>query len=411
MLLLVVALVATLAATAPGPAQAADDKGLANGVIAFPQRDHPGIKMLWFDRDWHYLGQKAANGGGYSVWLQPGSYHLQFVDQRPSYDLKKYAPTDISVTVRPRDITTKNVRMQPGAAITGVARAGGKALRGATIYAARTDERSFPTVADKKGRFAVGGLPEGRYCLFTFDKAKRWVDKCTWVGAVQAGKARNQDVVLRKPAGNLTVYLFTPNGRMRSRAAVTVTSKQTGQWWTATARDGTAVFRGLHPGGYTLRFTGAGVWLPRTASVQRATVRSGAMAFGRFEITQRGGWVTGTIVDGGDTITPMVGAQVWLFDRDDRLVASAVSGPDGAFTLQGQLTTQAGMTLVAAPKADGGGWMQGALWCRFDQSAARSVDLVTGQETWVGNVSLPRWTGSDQAPQCLPSGRTGRHSR
>ena len=51
--------------------------------------------------DWNYIGQKAANGGGYSLSLPPGTYHLQFVDQRPSYDVTRYAPTDVKVTVRP----------------------------------------------------------------------------------------------------------------------------------------------------------------------------------------------------------------------------------------------------------------------------------------------------------------------
>src|SRR4051812_40919774 len=100
-LLLALALLAAFLVTgAAQPAGAADDKGLANGAIRFPHGDRPAVKMLWFDGSWNYLGQKRANGDSYSVWLEPGTYHLQFVDQRPAYDVEKYAPTDIEVTVR-----------------------------------------------------------------------------------------------------------------------------------------------------------------------------------------------------------------------------------------------------------------------------------------------------------------------
>src|SRR3954470_5219304 len=82
-----------------GSAGAASDKGLANGNIGCSGAC-PQMKMLWFDQNWKYLGAKKVNGGGYSIWLSPGTYHLQFVDQRPAYDISKFAPTDIKVTVR-----------------------------------------------------------------------------------------------------------------------------------------------------------------------------------------------------------------------------------------------------------------------------------------------------------------------
>jgi len=206
----------------------------------------------------------------------------------------------------------------------------------------------------------------------------------------------------------MTVYLFTPDGRLRSTTPVTITSNQSGQWWTATARDGTAVFKGLYPGAYTLKFDGAGVWFARTGAVQRASVKPGQMAFGKFDITTRGGWVTGNVVDGGDPDVTMAGAQVRLFDRAGQLVASSVSDADGLFSLTGQLASQEGMTVVVGPKANSGGWMQGGMWCKFSEGSLEPVGITTGEETYVGDVELQRSTDKDQPEQCLANARAGR---
>ncbi len=408
LLALVVALLAALLATAPGPvAQAADSQGLVNGAIKFPQHDKPALKMLWFDRNWSYLGQRGLGKvDGYSLWLAPGTYHLQFVDQRPAYDVTKYAPTDIQVTVRANDITTKTVTMWKGAAITGTARAGGKPLGGARLVAANKTEQSFSTTANSQGQFAIGGLPQGQYSVFTYDKRKEWVGKSAWAGAVKPGQGKNLSIELTKRAGSMTVYLFTPSGRLRATTPVTVTSKQSGQWWTATARNGTAVFKGLYPGAYTLKFDGSGVWFARTGPVLRASVKSGQMAFGKFDITQRGGWVTGNLVDRGApdiTLEPPYtgarGAQLVLFDQDGKEIASAYSGADGSFTITGQLATQSGLTIVVNPGIDSAGYMRGEGYCQFDSADFSGFALATGEETYVGDLSVPR-TPDQKDPAC-----------
>jgi hypothetical protein len=402
-LVLVVALLAALVVTGSGPAaQAADDQGLVNGAIRFPQHDKPGLKMLWFDRNWGYVGQRSLGRvDGYSIWLKPGTYHLQFVDQRPAYDVTKYAPTDIQVTVRADDITTKSVTLRAGAAITGTARAGGKALGGARLVAANRAEQSFATTANKKGQFAIGGLPQGQYSVFTYDKRKTWVGKSAWAGAVTPGQVKNLAIRLTKKAGSMTVYLFTPQGRLRARTSVTVTSKQSGQWWTATARNGTAVFKGLYPGRYTLKFDGAGVWFARTGNVQRATVKPARIAFGKFDITTRGGWVTGTAVDGDDATFPMSGVKVALWNSDGSQVASTTSDAEGRFKLQGQLATQSGLAVVVTPRDGDDSWMQGAEWCMFTSGTASPFSLTTGERTEVGEILLPRSTVAEQPERCL----------
>ncbi len=321
-LTLVVALLVTLVSTAGTTAQARAVKQRVYGAINCPKvAKCPNIKMLWFDRNWQYLGTQRANGGGYSLRLPAGSYHLQFVDQRPSWDTSKYAPTDIAVRVRSHTVS-KSVAMKPGAAITGVARAGGKPLRGARVVAANKSEQSFTTTANKKGQFAVGGLPAGKYCLFTYDKARKYVDKCTWAGGVNFGQVKDQPVTLAKKAGNLTVFLDVQGGGNAPASTVTVTSRTTGQWWTAKARRGKAVLRGLYPGRYTIKYDGAGVWFTQSGAVHSGKVRPARMAFGDFTLTERGGWITGSLVDASAPTYALQpqgtqpGALVMLFAQD-----------------------------------------------------------------------------------------------
>lgn len=402
LLALVVVLVTALAGLA-APAQATDGKGLVNGSISCPKLSRcPGIKLLWFDKDWNYIGQrKLGSPRSYSLTLPAGTYHLQFVDQRPSYDVTKFAPTDVQVTVHANDLTTRNVTMQKGAAITGTAVNGkGRPLKEATIVAANTSEQSFSSVANKKGQFAVGGLPANKYSVFTYDKAKTWVGKSSWVGGLGPGQMKNVRVKLPTRAGELTVYLFAPNGLLTKKATLTVTSKQTGQWWTDTSSNGTFVFKGLYPGGYNAKFDGAGVWFAATGPVKDATVKSNKPAFGKFRVTKRGGWITGSVVDGGApsyVLQPPFqgakGATVTLYDAAGDQIATAYSDADGTFTLDGQLATQSGLVIDVQPTEQSGGYMVGELWCHFESDsfpAAGSYDLTAGQETFVGDLPLPR---------------------
>lgn len=405
-LLVVVALLAALVVTGPGPAaQARADKGLANGSITCPKLAKcPGMKVLWFDAGWNYLGQrKLGSPRSYSLTLSPGTYYLQFVDQRPAYDVTKFAPTDVRVTVRANDLSTRNVTMTAGAAITGRAVNGkGRALKGATLVAANRGQQSFSTIADDRGRFAVGGLPQSQYSVFTFDKARTWVGKSTWAGAVKPGQIKNVPVRLTTRAGELTVYLFTPNGLLSRKATLTVTSKQTGQWWTDTSSNGTFVFKGLYPGGYTAKFDGAGVWFAAEGAVKNATVRSNRPAFGKFRVTKRGGWLTGTVVDGGDptfVLTPPYegakGAKVTLYNAAGDPIATGFSNADGNFKVEGQIATQTGLVIDVQPTEQSGGYMIGERWCHFEQAsfpAEGSYDVTAGQETFVGDLALPRTT-------------------
>ncbi|WP_395690994.1 hypothetical protein [Nocardioides sp.] len=401
---------------APAQAQAVT-KQRVYGSLIFPNHDAPHVKMMWFDSGWGYLGQGWANGGGYSVKLAPGTYHLQFIDQRASWDTKKYAPTDVTVRVGDRAVA-RNVTMRRGASITGTATGGGRPLAGARVVAANQSNQSFATTANSKGQFAVGGLPAGKYCLFTYDRKKQYVGKCTWAGGLNYAQSRNVNVALKQRAGNLTVFVDTAAGASAPSAALTVTSAVTGQWWTATVKGGKAVFTGVYPGRYRFKYDGAGVWLPATGTVRNGNVRAGAMAFGDVRLTKRGGWVTGSLVDGGPTgqgstyaLTPPYtgahGASVSLYSASGIKLASGYSDKDGNFTLQGQMTTQTNLTLVVQPTTESGGYMMGEGYCLFKQvkfsaepDSAAPIGVTTGQETFLGELPVPR--AADQSnPKCI----------
>jgi hypothetical protein len=412
-LLAVLALLTSLllVATPTGSASADTDKGLVTGVLKFPGTGkRPPVKMLWFTKDWGYLGQKKAGAGSYALNLVPGTYWLQFVDQRASYRTDKFAPTDVKVTVRAGEPTIHNVTMQRGAFITGTVRTGnGKLAKGARVAAARTlrsgQNQSYETTANKKGQFAIGGLPSASkkegWSVFSWDKKKRWVGRSEYVGAIKVAQGKDVGVRLRQRAGDLRVLLYTSGGSLTGRSTVTVTSTRTGQWWSAKATGGTAVFRGLYPGTYTMKFDGTGNWLPSTAKVQGAQVRPGNVVIGKFKVTRRGAWITGQAVDASAPAYPLASSQVQLYDAYGTKIDETTSAADGTFTLDGQLYTQQGMTVVVNPWPERGGYVQTTGYCQFQSTSRPSISVTQGKETALGAVGVTRMpVDPTVSPQC-----------
>ncbi|MCL8024165.1 MSCRAMM family protein [Nocardioides bruguierae] len=316
------------------------------GVVRNP--DGVAIVMRWFTRDWTQIGVRRVRNDVYSLRLAPGVYHLQFSDKRPSYNTKKYAPTDVTVRVRKRTLQ-RNVRMVRGASVTGVVRnRHGKALASARVVAADAAENSFTTTADKRGRFAVTGLPRGSYSLFTWDRSKTWVARSTYVADLAVGEVRDVPLTLGTKAGKLLVDLRAGGEPISSRVTVTVVSRTTGQWWTVNARHGTANLAGLFPGRYTLIAPGYENYLPRTGAVEGGTVRAGRADLASvFRWTKQGGRVRGRVVssDGRD---PMPESIVRLLDSNGAVLDEVRTGSDGTFLVGRQLRTQK-VTLQVIP--------------------------------------------------------------
>ena len=304
-----------------GPPSSADaaTTGHVRGGIYGTHGSTPKVVMQWFTKDWAYLGKRTQSNGSYSLSLTPGTYWIQFVDQRPAYDVTKSAPANIKVTVRAAHTTTKNVTMRPGAAITGTVSAGGKAAKGARVVAANASEQSFDVKANNRGQFALGGLPAGSYSVFTYDRSKRYVAKSLWVPGLKAGKPQNVAIKLNQTAGRLLVDLYAGSEPVHTKATVTVVNKANGQFWSAKARHGSVSFQGLYPGRYKIVVPGVGNYFGSTGSVKGGNVRPGKVAFGSYRLTQRGAWVTGTLVDGANDAYPLKDAQVLLKDEDGRI--------------------------------------------------------------------------------------------
>jgi hypothetical protein len=403
--LLLTAFVAT-----PPPVDAAGSTGVAYGTIKFPQRDKPGMRVLWFTKDWTYLGAKTAAGGTYSLNLQPGSYHLQFVDQRPTYKTEKYAPTDIAVTVDAGTGTRKNVTMKRGAFITGTVKTHGKNAKQARVVAANQSETSFQTTANDKGQFAIGGLPEGKYSVFTYDHRNAYVGKSTYAGKLTPGKSANLQINLTTRAGSLRVNMFTSANGVKKQVSgnpvVTAVSTATGQFWSEKVKSGSVVFQGLYPGKYTLVANGYGVWFGKTGAVSGPAVKAGKPQFGSFTYTKRGGWVSGDLVDGGNPDYPLKkpfpsapGAKIDLYSSGGALLASGYANDNGHFTVQGQISTISDATLVVTPGVDSAGYMNGEGYCQFDEATVESVSITIGQGSDAGTVFVPRYPGQT-SPAC-----------
>jgi hypothetical protein len=399
-LLLVLALVlGSLGLSALGsPSVAASAKGTVTGEVrpgGFP------VKMRWFDADWNYLGARKFTNGIYSLSLAPGTYYLQFTDERPAYDVDKFAPTDLKVRIRAGDFVQKNVRMQPGAAITGTVKAGGKVAGGARVVAANANEQSFETKANDKGQFALGGLPPGSYSVFTYERTKSWVGRSTYVKGLDAGGRSNIAIALNQRAGKLQVRLRADGQTVRDTVFVTAVSKSTGQFWTTRARRGTAVFAGLFPGKYRLVAPGVGNFLPQTGSIEGGKVPSngGADLVSVFEWTKRAASVQGYVVNAEHPELDLEGARVRLFAEDGSLLGTARTDATGQFFIAGQLLTQTGVTAVVDPDpANGSAYLgKDPYKCQFGTTSVPDLALQVGQTTQVGDIPLPLLPPEQQA--------------
>jgi hypothetical protein len=361
-------------------ADAAASAGRVRGYVVAPHGATPPLKVSWFTTGWTYLGSRAVSrGGAYSLSLPAGTYRLQFADKRPSYDVTKLATTDATVVVRSAHTTVKNVHMQRGSAITGTVRTGSKPGSKATVIAASKDERSFSTVANARGQFAIGGLPPGSYSVFTYDHKKTYIGKSTFVRKVEPGHPANVGIHLTKRAGGLLVDLYAGDRPISRTVVVTAVSKSTGQFWTTTARNGTAVFQGLYPGRYRLVAPGYGDFLGRTGDIANGQVRPGRTAFGSFRLTQHGGSFTGRLVAGDDD-SPVGRATVRLYDARGAIIAAATTAADGTFRIGGRLGTTKGISLVAFDSAHLG---------TFDTLAVRALSIKAGQTKRLGDIVLP----------------------
>lgn len=302
-----------------------------------------GIKVRVFTSDWGYLREVRTKGTAYSLDLPAGDYILQFTDTRPRYDVKAHVDVDVRVSVEAGEGTQRDVTLRRGGAFTGTVRAGGKAAAGARVLAvenvpAGTNGRTYEVKADKRGRYAIGGLPNARFTLFTFDRAKRWTGPGRAAGAANLGVVRSVDVALRTRAGSMVGRVYRGDNTLISTSPwVTLVHRKTGQFWVVKVTQGRFSVQGLHPGAYRVQVPGTDGYLGRTVNLS-GSVRSQRTLNTSVKLSQKGGSLSGRVLD-AKTGMPAKGVKVSAYDGNGVQHGKVETDATGAFTVGGTLPT------------------------------------------------------------------------
>lgn len=265
--------------TATPPSPPRQPQGKVIGRVVNPRG--AGVaraRVVLFDRQWNYLREVRARPSGRFTFakLAPGRYRLQVRDGRPAWNTKSFALRDATVRVRANRTTVTVVKMRRGAFLTGRVTRGKKnrpAAR-ALVRANDANGRAFQVRADHHGRFALGGLPPGRYRIWGNDSRHQWVGRTVVVRRLARGTGRDVRIRMRTRAGGVNGYVMEGGRIARNPTWVTAIHRRTGQWWTARVRSGDLSLPGLAPGRYEFVLTGTKEFAGRTLR-PRVKVKSG----------------------------------------------------------------------------------------------------------------------------------------
>lgn len=302
-----------------------------------------GIKVRVFTSGWGYLREVRTKGTAYSLDLPAGDYILQFTDTRPRYDVKAHVDVDVRVSVEAGEGTQRDVTMRRGGAFTGTVRAGGKVAGGARVLAvenvpAGSDGRTYEVKANSRGQYAIGGLPNARFSLFTFDRAKRWTGPARAAGAANLGVVRSVDIALRSRAGSMVGRVYRGDNTLISTSPwVTLVHRTTGQFWVVKVTQGRFSVQGLHPGSYRVQVPGTDGYLGRTVNLS-GSVRSGRTLNTSVKLAQQGGSLRGRVLD-ARTGMPAKGVKVSAYDGKGVQHGKVETDAAGWFTVGGTLPT------------------------------------------------------------------------
>jgi hypothetical protein len=330
-----------------GPVQAAEPTGWVAGEVLAKvkgvQRPLSGIKVRIFTADWGYLREARTSRGAYSLDLAPGSYILQFTDTRPRYDVGAHVDRDVRVTVEAGEGVQRDVLMRRGGAFTGRVTAGGRRAAGARVVAvenvpAGTRGRTYEVTANGRGEYAVGGLPNARFTLFTYDRAQRWSARGRNAGAATLGRVKVVHVAMGTRAGSMVGRVYRGDATLVSTSPwVTLVHRSTGQYWVVKAAQGRFTVHGLYPGTYRITVPGTDGYLGRTANLA-GSVRPGRTLNTSVRLTDEGGRLRGRVVD-ATTGQPARGVKVSAYDGNGVQHGKVATDDDGWFTVGGTLPT------------------------------------------------------------------------
>lgn len=377
---LIAALLVTGTTTAPA---AAGGVGKITGQVRAPGSPQ-GIGKLQvslFDRNWNFIRKRSADRSGVFTFgsMSPGVYWVQVSDRRPVY-ARKYATTDVRVRVRAGRTAVPIIRARPGAKITGTVRAGGRVAPRARLVAVSGSGSTTEVLADGQGRFALAGLAAGNYSVFAYDRAKRYTGGSLWVPGLEAGGARHTAIDLRTRAGVLVVDLYAGRKPLRQRVWVTAVNRRTGQYWVARSRRGQVTLAGLHPGRYRLSVPGAGNHLSRTGNIGR--IGAGGFRITSFRLNKRGGWFTGSAVDGTDS-TGLKGVTVSVYDSAGSLRARTRTRKGGTFRVGGSFGNEKQLTVVLEVPS-------GVAGRKYKKVVLTGKRSVAGRGIALGSIAMAR---------------------
>lgn len=303
------------------------------------------------DKNWTYLRQANVKASGvYEIMTNgPGRYHLQLVDRRPAYDLKSYARIpNVNVNVGSTGVF-RNVRVQTGGALGGTVKIKSKSkykgARYAKIRAIGNDGQIYEVQSDKRGQFALGGLPKGTYRVFAYDGSNRRVGKSKLVRNVKLRKFRQVSFKLKTKPSAYRGFITLGNGNSLARGAVTVTAvnQRTGEYWVRKINGGGLSLTGLTAGSYKLTIPDTNGHFGRTVSLPY--VGAGKTRAASVNLPIRGGTISGRVVDAVSR-KPIPNISVRLIDSKGKTQQELPAKADGRFTLGGTIRPRTGMTVM-----------------------------------------------------------------
>lgn len=324
-------------------AQAEGEPEIFGSILdAETMRPISNITVRLFDDDFGYITDTTGKSGVYSFTSPgPGTYRLQFVDARPAYDTKSYAPRlDVPVTVDASGSAEMPIKMRRGGSIYGTVKVRGKRAKNATLRAFSDHGHVVSVTADRKGNYALGGLSNDNYRVFAHDPRKNWVGSSKLVRSVRSKTFKKASFDLRTKAASFTGgFLKTGGSRAKDKTTVTLVNSSTGDFWVQTITGGALNLRGLTAGKYTLKVpTTRSGYFGGTFSLGR--LRSGQNRIASVNLARRSGYLYGMVVDSA-TNKPLRKVGVRLVAADGRTLDEFATDETGTFRLgdgQGEQT-------------------------------------------------------------------------
>lgn len=354
----------------------------------------PYFVMTWIRASDGAQGRDRIRGSLFQLDVPPGRYRLTITDPRPPWRIEKFAPTQVHVTAAEGRTTLVSARMRPGAAIGGQVVAGDRVGRSARVLAVNDAGEVWETSADREGRYALAGLPSADYSVFTYDARDQWVAKSVWVPKLTSGQYRDVPIALTGRSGRLVVDLYAGGSLLADQVSVTAVSRRTGQFWTAQAKKGSAVFSGVYPGSYHILISRDGEQTRFRLGGQ--VVRAGRTSFAQVEVPVARAVVRGTATGPDGEVLMQVPVEVT--DAEGRVLSSAFSDVNGRFELLVP-SQQGGLTLRAHPASGIVIEASTGSGCLYTNASAPLPRLAPAASAEVGELVLPR-ASTYQPPSC-----------